>query len=217
MESLSQRTRSTSVEPCPCAGATDRIRSGRITTRTSGKRPRTRSLFNAIEGCNHGVARQQHPDSDSWARDVSPPERACESLARRLQTNLVATCMGGFTLDPRSGASVEFDEQTYFVSLQGYERRFSSLPTQPELCAWLRGCWTTLRRSDFFVGGWPNPGNGLFYLDVSVAVQGRRAAEAFGKFNSQLTIYHPTTNAVTPITRQPATIGEAMTEAGIRC
>lgn len=124
-----------------------------------------------------------HPDS--WAR----------SVASALIHDVIPFATAGFTFDPRTLCFANFGPDTYVVSLRGHERRFGAQPTQRELVQWLSPRWSLLRRPGAYVGGWRNPRDGLFYFDVSRAVETYRLAHQLGLMHGQQAIYHPATSS----------------------
>lgn len=97
----------------------------------------------------------------------------------------------GFTIDLNSGAPAPFDVNTYFVSLDGYERAYDGIPTPREAASWIRANRKVLRRPGHYLGGWRNEEDGRFYLDVTLGVQGLSEAIALAQRQSQRCIYHP--------------------------
>jgi len=158
--------------------------------------------------------RRQEITSRLRQRAGSAADGLHTGLARCLANHVIPSRPNGFTFDPRMLRFPTFGCNEYVVSLEGYERKYLTRPTVRQLYSWLKAHWTVLQQPDHYIGEWPNPENGLFYLDVSVAVQGRRAAEAFGTLNSQLTIYHPSTDVAIPIARPSDGTRKSMTEVG---
>ncbi len=90
-----------------------------------------------------------------------------------------------------NGTSPHRDAETHFVSIGGHERVLDHPPTQAELEDFVGANIGILSQPAYFLGGWLD--EGFFYLDVSVALQGRHKALKFAAENNQKAIWHPST------------------------
>ena len=89
---------------------------------------------------------------------------------------------GGFSYNPTTGRANP--RKGYMVSLPGYERKFTN-PTEADIDAYVKG----LRRMNrnMYIGGWVN--EGITYLDLSIRMTKREAAEHIGRQHKQKAIY----------------------------
>ncbi len=135
-----------------------------------------------------------------FTTDDTKRELLVGALSSFLVKKVIPECPRGFTFDPRSWSLPRFGEKEYIVSLIGHERRFTGSPGRLAIRAWLCARFELLRRSDNYIGGWRNHGDGLFYLDLSVAVRGRKPALELARKRGQLSIYQPTRDRTIVVT-----------------
>ena len=95
----------------------------------------------------------------------------------------------GFTIDPVTIEPPGYDRDTFIVSLKGREQRFIARPQSSDISGWINLNKDALFQSGHYIGGWRNKWH--FFLDVSIAVQGRILAFNAARANQQLAIYHP--------------------------
>lgn len=132
-------------------------------------------------------------------RSSPPPfdsNRDLIALAAYLANEVIPNNPAGFTYDHRTGGTPTFPYEEYLVSLKGFEKRYSHLPSPDDVLPWLRRVARVLARTDTYIGGWPNPLDGRYYLDVTVPIRGRYRAESIGRLYVQQTIFHPATQEV---------------------
>lgn len=95
----------------------------------------------------------------------------------------------GWTYDPRTGL---LPTEGYVVSaFPDREQRFTPGQITPErVQAYLEQNWDLLSQPGHFFGGWYNPADGLFYLDVSQVVVSPTQAEAIAREAHQLAYFN---------------------------
>lgn len=113
------------------------------------------------------------------------------NISRFLAHELFPRHPKGFTFDPVRWECPTFREGVFIVSLNGYTRTFTSLPSEAELFAWVQGCWHLLCWSGHFIGNWLNEKDGHFYLDISIGVFGLDRALKLAQIHRQSFIYYP--------------------------
>jgi hypothetical protein len=115
------------------------------------------------------------------------------SLAIVIAHQIIPANPDGFTFDPRRQNCLPLSRNTnpeiYVVSIKGHELRLAHAPTDRELERWIMMRWQLLLHQNHFVGGWLYLTN--YFLDVSVLVSGKAAAESFARQQKQLKFYHP--------------------------
>lgn len=141
---------------------------------------------------------------ESRANEPSNRHTAVVVLASLLVHKVIPESTDGFIVDPRTGICPRFDNDIFMVPLTGYGRCFTQVPSMTQILVWLRQAVHLLRREDIFIGGWGNSYDGLFWLDISVAVRGRSLAQSIGHACGQWSIYHPATNGVVHLRTQRA-------------
>ena len=94
-----------------------------------------------------------------------------------------------FTVEPRTLLDAKYNNDTFFVSLYGCEKRFKGLPHWWQVYRWIRGSRELLFLPNHYAGGWEC--GGIYYLDVTIAVVGKSQALDVAKKNNQQAIYHP--------------------------
>ena len=105
---------------------------------------------------------------------------------------------GGFTLHP----DLTPDEgDTYIVARAGYERTMPATEVTPDAILAYRNSVLPFIKDDpnARIGGWHDPEDGKFYLDVSQSFADRNDAMAFGRENGQKAIFNRQTFASEPV------------------
>ena len=90
-----------------------------------------------------------------------------------------------------SGIVPHFDAETHWVSIKGHEAVFNHPPARTELGEYVDTTIGILSQPNHLIGGWVK--DGLFYLDVSVPIEGRERALQFAWDNHQDSVWHPET------------------------
>jgi hypothetical protein len=107
----------------------------------------------------------------------------------------------GFTFAPMDYGCPVFNDSVYpdiyFVSINGAEKVFSSVPSYQEVSTWVQNNYGWLCIVGNYIGYWRHLKT--FYLDITKAIVGQSCALAFGKLNRQHSIYHPYTQTTIPI------------------
>ena len=98
-------------------------------------------------------------------------------LARRLVRLMEAT-RTGFTYDVRSGDMATFNRDEFAVSVAGFTRCATRIPSVVEVTVWLARTWPVVRLRGCYVGYWRDHPRGWHYLDVTVIVRGLESALA---------------------------------------
>ncbi len=93
----------------------------------------------------------------------------------------------GFTYDPRRACLASFPRGRCLTSLGGFEVTFLSTPTRVEVRSWVENAASILLREETYIGGWFS--KGAYYLDVSIAFQGKEISELVGRVNQQDAIF----------------------------
>lgn len=144
-------------------------------------------------GCLYGKAKNIHSLVRHSTIDF-PDSLPISHIARLIVEEVIPSNPTGFTWDPRKlKLFSNFDEETYIVSLHGYGREFNRMPNEQDVRSWLIEKQLLLSRLGNYIGGWLNPQNGKFYLDLSIAICGCANAIVVGNLNHQESIYHPAT------------------------
>lgn len=137
-------------------------------------------------------------------RGRSAHRRRLIELASILAHEIIPQNLTGFTYNPRTLDFPVFDHNAYIVSLDGFERCFTTGPSVTAVWAWLTDAAYLLDRQDVYLGGWPNPETRRFCLDISVPIRGWRHAEQVGEANGQSCIYHPASQRYVPLRKTKA-------------
>lgn len=96
---------------------------------------------------------------------------------------------GGGTYDPRLMRIVDFGPNMYSVSLKPYEEPFQEIPSLAQVRKWLCQRDFILQQEDKYLGWWSSDKDCLFYLDISIVVEGYTDAIAIAQDNEQKGIY----------------------------
>lgn len=110
-------------------------------------------------------------------------------LAHYFANVVIPTNPYGFTIDPLIIQTPVFNKSTFIVSLKDYEQRFYKMPELAEVVNWLSLHNFILSRPGHYIGGWRD--NGIYFLDISIPVNGKVAALKTAYANQQVAIYHP--------------------------
>lgn len=122
--------------------------------------------------------------------------QSVEALARFMKRIAMRFKPEGFTLDPGTLEEPPAGEVTYWVSLHGHGEVFDHLPREREILCWLIRVKPVLFRPAHYVGTWWFRQMGLYYLDITIPVEGYEQAMAVARANGQKSIYHPATGEV---------------------
>ena len=107
---------------------------------------------------------------------------------------------GGATVNLATGAR---PRDGWAVSLAGAEQTFPADSFgASELAAYAARHGADLRGADRHLGAWLD--GGTVYLDVSIIVADRAAAERLGRLNAQLAVYCLATGQTVPLAAVPA-------------
>lgn len=131
------------------------------------------------------------PQDETNLPPVHPP-----ALAEFLVETVIPTNPDGFTIDPHTWIMPALEKDEYIVALAGRGQVLSRCSLTSEVEHWLSWNSRFLLSGNHFVGGWRNPKNRLFHLDISFTVRGLDRAFAEAHRNGQTMIYHAATDLV---------------------
>lgn len=120
-------------------------------------------------------------------------------LAEHIGEEVCPRNPSGFTFSPWSWGEPRFNADDYVVSLANAELCTREMPTSGRIFIWLQRVWRELMLPGRTIGGWLNPADGHYYLDINRTVRGERAAIILGRRERQQAIYHPTTGQCLPV------------------
>lgn len=86
-----------------------------------------------------------------------------------------------------------FSPEIYLVGQREHGKSFKVDPKPSELMAWLCANLSAIYKRGGLIGGWWNT-DGIFFLDVVLAIDGRENAMSSGWMNGEEAIYHPYSN-----------------------
>ena len=130
---------------------------------------------------------QQFPYGRSNGLAVSIAMPLLPSLAHWLCGTVIPHKPKGFTFNPRTWLEPTFGPDIYLVSLNGRGERFDTLPDEPAVLNWLERVARRLSEPWVFIGGWARAG--FYYLDLSVPILSRHAAEQMAFTTGETAIF----------------------------
>lgn len=110
-------------------------------------------------------------------------------IAHHVAHIVIPTNPDGFTIDPATLRMPAFPKSVFLVSRKDCEQKFDTRPGLEEVADWIRQNRDLLSRQGHYIGGWWD--EGIFFLDITLPIQGMRAALNAAYTNRQKALYHP--------------------------